>query len=386
MNKKIKLMVIGSGMYVSGRGTNGFGTIMPAVFNVFKKNIIEDVIIVSTNNKSSFLAKKKFRKLARYTNQLNKYYFYPKNSKKKDDYLSLAKQFKPDCAIVCVPDNLHAQFCINLAKLKIHCLVVKPMCTNVLEAKKMINIFSKNKLYGAVEFHKRYDEANIAIKELIQNDKLGKLQYASINYSQKKLIPEIIFKKWSNKTNVFNYLGVHYVDLIIFLTNFKPVELIAFGQKDYLSSLKIFTWDSIQVMIKWKRNDSGFFVSSHLTNWIDPNETSSMSDQKISIIGSHGRVDSDQKNRGLQIVSNNGLEELNPYFSSTIKKNIDFEIFGYGIKSVNNYIIDVFNLINKKTNINDLNKNGATFKKSLITVKITEAVTTSLKTGKKIKI
>ena len=386
MSQKVKLMVIGSGMYVSGRGTNGFGTIMPAIFNIFKKNIIEDVIIVSTNSKSSSLAKKKFRLLAHNTNLLNNFIFYPKNSNKKEDYLSLAKRFKPDCAIVCVPDNLHAQFSINLAKLKVHCLVVKPMCSNVLEAKKMINIFSKNKLYGVVEFHKRYDEANIAIKEAIQNGKLGKLQYAGINYSQKKLIPEIIFKKWSNKTNVFNYLGVHYIDLIIFLTNFKPIELIAFGQKDYLSSLKINTWDSIQVMIKWKRNDSGYFVSSHLTNWIDPNETSSMSDQKISIIGSHGRVDSDQKNRGLQIVSNNGLEELNPYFSSTIKKNIDFEIFGYGIKSVNNYIIDVFNLINKKTNINDLNKNGATFKKSLITVKITEAVTTSLKTGKKIKI
>ena len=85
-------------------------------------------------------------------------------------------------------------------------------------------------------------------------------------------------------------------------------------------------------------------------------------------------------------ISKNGLKDLNPYFSSTIKKNIDFEIFGYGIKSVSNYIIDVFDLINKKININDLNNDRATFKKSLVTVKITEAVITSLKTGKKIKI
>ena len=66
---------------------------------------------------------------------------------------------------------------------------------------------------------------------------------------------------------------------------------------------KINTWDSIQVIINWKSKNNKFFTSAHITNWIDPNETSALSDQKISIVGTKGRISCDQKNRGVVAVS-----------------------------------------------------------------------------------
>ena len=74
---------------------------------------------------------------------------------------------------------------------------------------------------------------NIIIKNKIINRDIGNLLYAVIEYSQKIIIPTKIFKSWSGKSNVFQYLGVHYVDLIYFMTNFKPIKVHALGQKKF---------------------------------------------------------------------------------------------------------------------------------------------------------
>ena len=63
------------------------------------------------------------------------------------------------------------------------------MTTNKVFAKKMINLAKKNNLVGMVEFHKRYDQANIILKDKIKNNELGNLEYSIIEYSQRKSIP-----------------------------------------------------------------------------------------------------------------------------------------------------------------------------------------------------
>ena len=51
----------------------------------------------------------------------------------------------------------------------------------------------------------------------------------------------------------------------------------------------------MQLVVEWERKDGGQFVSTHITNWIDPDETSAMSDQKINVVGTKGRFQADQK-------------------------------------------------------------------------------------------
>ena len=42
------------------------------------------------------------------------------------------------------------------------------------------------------------------------------------------------FKKWSDTINIFQYLGVHYVDIIRFITKAVPIRALANGQKNWL--------------------------------------------------------------------------------------------------------------------------------------------------------
>ncbi len=210
----------------------------------------------------------------------------------------------------------------------------------------------------------------------------------NVNYSQRKIIPTKQFKKWVNKSNIFQYLGVHYVDLINFITDSKPISVNAWGLKDYLKEKNINTWDSIHAVIEWK-NKNNNFLSLHSCNWIDSNKSSAMSDQKISFIGTKGRIDSDQKNRGLQIVDDkNGINDLNPYFSNKFLSSSNKSYFsGYGISSINNFLKDVHELINNQINLKFLEKSRPSFKSSQISVYVTDAINKSLSSkNKKIKI
>jgi len=382
-NNKLKVLIVGGGMYVSGRGSDNYGTIFPAVLVALKKNIISDICVVTTNLATASYSKKSFTRLAKKMGVEANISYFPKSDTDKRSYIKAAKIFKPDVAIISVPDHLHSKICISLMNLKIHCLIVKPLTTNIIDAKKMIKIKNKHNLICEVEFHKRYDQANKIIKDKINNNDLGELQYAVIEYSQQKKIPTNIFKNWSAQSNIFQYLGVHYVDLIYWITKFKPISVTAWGQKEYLKKNNINTWDSIQATIKWKKNNKNYFVSSHFSNWIDPNNTSAMSDQKISIIGTKGRIFSDQKNRGLQLVlEKDGVKDLNPYFTSFSKnyKNNKLEFSGYGIDSIISYLDTVINFINN----NYYNsKERPSFEQALYSTAILEACKKSLNNNNK---
>lgn len=387
--KKIKVLIVGAGMYVTGKGTNNYGTILPALCNAYVDGYVSEIFLSSTSVASANYAKKCVKNLSKTYFREVKFKSYPSKKNNVNEYFRVAKLYKPDVAIISVPDHLHYEIAKNLIKLKIHCLIVKPLSDNVKHAKNLIKLTNKYKVLGLVEFHKRYDEANIIIRDRLKNNDVGDLLYCIIEYSQKKIIPEKIFKKWQQKTNVFQYLGVHYVDLLYYFTNFVPKFATAYFQSEYLKSKKINNSDSIQVIIEWEKPNKEKFISYHFSSWIDPNNSSSMSDQKISMIGSKGKIISDQKNRGLQIIDDrNGIQEINPYFSSLVsdKDYARSNFFGYGFTSVIEFLKNTRQVVCFGEDYKKFLLNNRSFKESLISTAIIEAANKSLKTNKKEKV
>lgn len=162
---------------------------------------------------------------------------------------------------------------------------------------------------------------------------------------------------------------------------------MAIGQKILLINEGIDAYDSIQAVIEWKdRHSEKKFVSTILTNWIDPVATSAMSDQKIKVIGTIGRIESDQKSRGIQVISDlNGIEDINPYFSDFYydisDKAMNFK--GYGCDSILQFIEDSQSIINKAKAPEDMKGLRATFEGALISTAVIEAVNISLRNDNK---
>ena len=384
--KPLNVLVVGAGMYVCGRGTNGFGTVLPALYEAKKRNLLGSIRIAATSPSSIQKLKEKIDGLNRLLGVSMPIDCFPRNEK-KDAYAyqkAIKDDWMPDCAVVVVPDHLHFETTSYLINKGIHCLVVKPLAPTSDEVKKLIQLVDLKGVYGAVEFHKRFDRSNLKLRDVILQDLVGDPLYFVVEYSQRKSIALERFKEWVYHTNIFQYLGIHYLDIIYFATRAVPLRVMAMGQKQFLVSQGIDTHDSIQCMTEWEMHNGSRFVSTIFTNWIDPEQTSAMSDQKIKVIGTKGRYEADQKRRGIQMVTDkDGIQEPNPDFSDcygTPGQN-DFSFQGYGIESIQQFLKDVRRIMDGELTPSDLERKRPTFREALVPTIILEAANESLDKG-----
>lgn len=380
MTKPLDILVVGGGMYVSGRGTGSPGTIGSALLEGRRRGLVGHIGIATTRQATAEDAVGRIKASARAMGV-------------DDDailafgggVLSAANEgFAPDAAVVCVPDDLHAEVTETLCGHGVHCLVVKPMAPDTAAARRMVEAAEKAGVFGMVEFHKRLDEANLILRERVRSGALGQPLYAVVEYSQPKSIPRDIFAAWAARTSIFQYLGVHYVDLLQFITGFRPTRVSAWGQKGYLSEAGIDTWDAMQVVVEWARPDGGRFVSTHHTNWIDPDGGTAVSDQTISLVGTRGRVDSDQKHRGVRVVTDaEGARDPNPYFSASWTDPLTGHLThsGYGIRSILGFATDVRALISGDATLDGLIATRPSFQTCMASTAVIDAAHRSLATN-----
>jgi predicted dehydrogenase len=156
---------------------------------------------------------------------------------------------------------------------------------------------------------------------------------------------------------------------------------MALGQKTHLRRQGLDAFDAIQCLIEWEAKNSTRFTSTILTNWIDPQKTSAMSDQRIKVIGTEGRYEADQKYRGISVITDRGgVEEPNPDFSSFYgtgsSEDISFQ--GYGAESIFQFLNDVRSIKKGILKPGDLEGKRPTFRDALVSTAILEAANRSL--------
>ena len=378
----MRILVIGAGMYVTGRDGTGPGVILSSLAETSKTIPIEEVVVCARQKENALVVEEATHRINLLLGSALKvsYRSIEGNPAEATGRLWKGKPF--DCAILCIPDHLHFSYAKTLLAYKAHCLVVKPLAPTLAEAKELVRIQVENRVYGAVEFHKRLDETNLYMKRVLSNREIGKMLYFNVQYSQRIGIPSRVFRKWAERTNIFQYLGVHYVDLIYFFTGFLPVRAMAIGTFGVLREMGIETPDAVHAVIVWK-DPSGAeneFVSHFSTSWVDPECTSAMSDQRIWAVGTKGRLECDQKNRGLEMVSEQaGTHTINPYFAEYLPASEGNMIFsGYGHRSINRFILDVQDIRNGKISCEKLEKSRPSFREALVSTAVVEAVNRSL--------
>jgi predicted dehydrogenase len=359
----MRVLVVGAGMYVTGRGTPGDGTVLPALAQASKRHAIEEVVVCATkpDPNVAVVAERVNRRLG----------------------TRLSVRFElvdrmPDCdaAIVSVPDEQHHAVGTAVLERGMHCLMVKPLAPTLAEATSLVDAACARGLYGAVELHKRWDEQNLVVKRLIGEGRLGGLAYATVEYSQRRSIPLERFAAWSDRTNIFQYLGVHYVDLLYWLTGFTPVRACGVGARGVLAARGVDTWDAVTASVTW----SNGFVSQLTIGWIDPDASTALSAQKYTLVGSDARVDLEQKDRGVTLVTASGVESINPHFSQylpTVDGGMEFA--GYGPRSIYQFIDDVAAIRAGQTTPAALEAIRPSFRDALVATAVTEAVSDSLR-------
>lgn len=377
----MNVFILGDGSYTTGRKTDDFGVIIPSIIEFQRAYKKINKVLIFSNSKSGFnQTKKKVLSIIKQTNVKIDFSFILGIEKLKQISLQF-QQYKNNCCLICTPDHMHFDHIKKALSLNLNTFVVKPFVLKTEHSDQLIKMQKNKKLFTYVDFHKRFDKQNILAKDKILNGDIGDILNIHVSYSQKKINPEFIFKKWINKTNILQYLGVHYIDLVYFLTGATPKKVMAIGQKNYLHKKTAKNvYDSIQSIIVWSKKNKYLFTQTLCVNWIEPNSSSAVSSQKYVITGTKGSLFCEQKERGLQLVNDmSGINDINPDFNVSFKKDNHLHFAGYGIESVMNFLINTDLYCNKLTSLKKIENILPTFSQSSISTKIIDSANQSLK-------
>jgi predicted dehydrogenase len=238
----------------------------------------------------------------------------------------------PDLDVVAVatPDPLHTPVILAALREGAHVITEKPMCLSIHEADQIVELAKAENLIVSVDMHKRYDPDHLRIRDEIKN-RIGDPLYG-VAYLEEPLEVSTSTFKWAAQSDPFSYVGPHWVDLIWHYYRSKPVSLTAVGQKKRLAREGIQAYDAVQVRVDYA---NGMSIHFH-NNWITPPDFEGPVNQGHEIVGTDGKVESDQQYRGLRFWNKGGgSRTVNTHFTRAIARPDGSKAHvGYGVDSL----------------------------------------------------
>ena len=221
-------------------GAGGFGYLH---LSGYKKN--ENCELIAVASRTEQHAKKAAEKF-----NIPLYYF-------GDDWKKMLEENRLDVVSICSPNYLHAPMTIEAIKNDIHVLCEKPICISDKELDEIEKILEKKNLIYFSSFSKRYIELFNRVKEIIDNEALGKINLIRFFFSHHgpytswKPLSE---QKWFFDTEkagggVLLDLGVHCIDILRHLIGeFRAVE----GYSHNTSCKDIKDEDNCNVLVRFE--------------------------------------------------------------------------------------------------------------------------------------
>ncbi|QGG55206.1 Gfo/Idh/MocA family protein [Paenibacillus sp. B01] len=134
-----------------------------------------------------------------------------------------------DAVVVCVPNQFHASLAIEALKQGKHVLLEKPMAINLSDARAILDAKLASGKTLMVAHQMRFLGLSRAIKEMIDDGKLGRIYNAKAGWWRKKGIPG--WGSWFTRKDMAGGgplidIGVHMLDLSLYMMgNPRPVSV-----------------------------------------------------------------------------------------------------------------------------------------------------------------
>jgi predicted dehydrogenase len=163
----------------------------------------------------------------------------------------LAEAPRGSIVIVAVPDHLHYATIKEALANDLHVCSVKPLVLKYEQGEEVSKIaFDKGLLVG-VEYHKRFDHRSLMARKNYRGGNLGEFRIGQAHLHEKWYYRDSNFQNWCTCENsdMFTYIGCHYVDLVAFITGLKPVSVSVYGIRDkYPNGKDGFLWTDARVL------------------------------------------------------------------------------------------------------------------------------------------
>lgn len=246
---------------------------------------------------------------------------------------------KLDAVVVVTPDHLHTAIVCKALEAGCDVLVEKPLATDITECHRIIQTARKTGRRVITDFHKREDPAHQEARyRIVEEKRYGRVQFGYVWMQDTINIPAPGFFKsnFAEKSSPVWFLGVHFFDLIRYITALEPMQIRATGYKQVLTKMNINTFDAVKSDIIFNNGASiSFYVS-----WNLPEGAPNLTTQGLYLQFENGELRVDTRDRGMYELSKHGYKTVNPMFT----RHAPNGMAGYGHESIGEALMQLLEL------------------------------------------
>ncbi|MFA5864365.1 MAG: Gfo/Idh/MocA family oxidoreductase [Phycisphaerae bacterium] len=355
MAEKLKIGVVGLGRFVEIAH-------MPTYFNSRYKDHLDVAAICDVNEQR--------------VKEWQEKYHIPNGY---NDVSKMLAGEKLDAVVVVTPDHLHTSIVCQALEKGCDVLVEKPLATDIAECHKIIETARRTGRRVIADFHKREDPAHQEARyRIVEEKRYGQVQFGYVWMQDTISIPAPGFFKsnFAEKSSPVWFLGVHFFDLIRYITDLQPIQVRATGYKQVLVKRQINTFDAIKSDIIFNNGASISFCLS----WNLPDGAPNLTTQGLYLQFENGELEVDTTNRGMYELSQHGYKTVNPMFTRHTANGMA----GYGHESIGEALLQLLELkTSNRTAYQGQMKNDPSDINGFYATLMAQATHASLERGKK---
>ena len=201
--------------------------------------------------------------------------FIPKHCRRSNNAQEVFDSPEIDAVAIVTPPTTHFDLVKGALEAGKHVFCEKPLSTNSQECQELCQLAKNQGVHLMVGFTFLFNNAIIRIKELIKENRLGKIYYLTARRTHLGLIrPDV---------NVFWDLAPHDISIMNYFLDDFPKKVSAIGAKPLGRNLHDFGFLTLFY-------PSGIIGQVHLS-WVDSNKV-----RQVEVVGSEARVIFDDLN------------------------------------------------------------------------------------------
>lgn len=153
------------------------------------------------------------------------------------DFTEMMNTVKPELVIVTTVDATHHEFIIKGLDMGADVITEKPLTTDEHKCRRILEAEKKTGRKVIVGFNYRYNPHHTKLRELIKEERVGKITSVDFNWILNTYHGASYFRRWHGEKNKGGSLWVHkathHFDLLNWWLDSDPVEVTAYGKLEH---------------------------------------------------------------------------------------------------------------------------------------------------------
>jgi D-galacturonate reductase len=248
MNSKPQVCIVGGGMITQVQ-------ILPSVYHLQRQGVIGDISVCALDSGPlRVLAEDETLKKAFPGQTFTAHPSLDTDPGEKFPELYrqvLGKMPEQSIVAVAMPDQLHYPVIKEAISRGHHIMCVKPLVLKYQQAIEIEKIACEKGLVIGVEYHKRLDDRALLARRQYRDGMFGEFKIGHAEMNEPYYYRHSNFQNWCTCENsdMFTYVGCHYVDQLHFITGLMPKSVSVYGIKDkYPNGNDGYLWTDARVL------------------------------------------------------------------------------------------------------------------------------------------